>query len=53
MVTQTNKTATLRDQLNEWKMPSARHTDLSLLNGYLLTDSVEKGTMIKIFSGHY
>jgi predicted Zn-dependent protease len=52
MVT-TTKTATLRDQLNEWKMPSARHTDLSLLNGYLLTDSVEKGTMIKIFSGHY
>jgi predicted Zn-dependent protease len=52
-VVQTTKNATLRDHFNEFKMPLTRHGDLAVLNGLLLTDSVEKGMMLKIFSGHY
>lgn len=52
-VVQTTKNLTLRDQLSSFSMPATRHGDLAVLNGMLLTDMVEKGTMLKIFSGHY
>jgi predicted Zn-dependent protease len=51
-ITQTNKTASLREQLNDLKMPLNRHAELAILNGMMLTDNVNKGTKIKIFSGH-
>ncbi len=50
-ITQTNKTASLREQLNDLKMPVNRHAELAILNGLMLTDNVNKGTKIKIFSG--
>ncbi|MFZ1704130.1 MAG: M48 family metalloprotease [Saprospiraceae bacterium] len=51
-VVTSNKNAALKDVLNDFKMPVARHNELAILNGMLLTDQVVKGTMVKIFAGH-
>lgn len=52
-VVQNTKNQSLKDALNEFKMPSARHNELSILNNLVLSDQVLKGTSIKIFSGQY
>ncbi|MCZ2336891.1 MAG: M48 family metalloprotease [Chitinophagales bacterium] len=39
----------LRSIFNEYKMPASRLDELALLNGRDLNDTVEKGTLIKVF----
>lgn len=39
---------TLQAALQNFKMPSDRFEELAILNGMLLTDQVEKGTLIKV-----
>ena len=51
METMSNKM--LRSIFNEYKMPASRLDELALLNGRDLNDTVEKGTLIKVFGGQY
>ncbi|OOG72990.1 M48 family metalloprotease [Algoriphagus sp. A40] len=39
---------TLEAALSNFKMPKARFEELAILNGMLLTDQLEKGTLIKV-----
>jgi predicted Zn-dependent protease len=41
-------TTTLEQLFKTYNMPSSRFEELSILNGMLLTDQVQKGTLIKI-----
>lgn len=49
-VVKATKSGTLTDVLNSFNMPSARHKELSILNGINLNDQVEQGTSLKIIS---
>ena len=43
-----NKTASLRETMLSFSMPQDRLEELSLINGMMLNDSVQKGSLIKI-----
>ena len=45
-----NKTATLRETMLSFSMPQDRLDELSLINGMMLDDTVQKGSLIKIIS---
>ena len=44
---------TLQQLFNDYKMPSARQKELSLLNSMELNTRLDKGTLVKVFGGEY
>ena len=47
-IKEVTQTATLKDVMGYYKMPTERYEELSLINGMELTETVQKGTLIKI-----
>jgi predicted Zn-dependent protease len=45
-----NQTTTLKNVLNSYNMPADRLEELSLINGMQLSDTVQKGSLIKIIT---
>ena len=43
----------LQQIFNNQNMPSARHSELALLNGLEINTMVEAGTLVKVFGGQY
>ena len=52
-IIEANQNTTLQQIFTNQNMPSARHSELALLNGLELNAMVEKGTLVKVFGGQY
>jgi predicted Zn-dependent protease len=52
-IREAGKTATLQQHLQDAAMPASRYTELAVVNGMELSDTVEKGTLFKILGGEY
>lgn len=52
-IREASRTATLQQHLQDAAMPSSRFTELAVVNGMELSDTVEKGTLFKVLGGDY
>ena len=52
-IIEANQNSSLQQIFTNQNMPSARHSELALLNGLELNAMVEKGTLVKVFGGQY
>ena len=52
-IREAGKTATLQQHLQDVGMPASRYTELAVVNGMELSDTVEKGTLFKVLGGDY
>ncbi|MBC7883893.1 MAG: M48 family metalloprotease [Saprospiraceae bacterium] len=52
-IVESKKKTTLLQLFQDNKMPAAKHKELAILNGMELNETVENGTMVKVFGGAF